>query len=201
MFCPQCGATQSDELKFCKLCGTNLHAVRQAVATRETDGKFDWSKTWVAEMFLSEQEQKRRKEELERQLGITPEVKRYNEIKAGVITASVGIGLMIFLYVLMQGIIQGGNVSSSKAEILSRVWIAGVLPLFVGLGLIVNGVFVSKGLVAVTKKSYPRGSDSLEGKPEQSYLNSADTSEFIPANRSVVEDTTMNLRGSGPNIP
>jgi hypothetical protein len=28
--------------------------VRQVVAIREPDQKFDWSKTWVAEMFLSE---------------------------------------------------------------------------------------------------------------------------------------------------
>ena len=89
MFCPQCGINQTEELKFCNLCGANLHAVRQAVATRETDDKFDWSKTWVAEMFLSEAERKRRlqeqksiEHELESQRGITPEVKRYNEIKA-----------------------------------------------------------------------------------------------------------------------
>src|SRR2546421_190368 len=99
MFCPRCGSNQNDDLKFCKTCGANLHAVRQAVDTRETEEKFDWSKTWVAEMFLSEQERKRRKEEFNRQLGMTPEVRRYNEIKAGVITSSVGIALAIFLYV------------------------------------------------------------------------------------------------------
>ena len=61
MFCPQCGANQSEELKFCNLCGANLQAVREAVATRgEAGEKFDWSKTWVAEMFLSEEERKRR---------------------------------------------------------------------------------------------------------------------------------------------
>ena len=115
MYCPQCGSQQSEELKFCKLCGANLQAVLQVMATRETGEKFDWSKTWVAEMFLSPGELKRRKEELERQRGITPEVKRHNEIKAGVITGCVGIGAAIFLYVLMQGIILGGNVSPGDA--------------------------------------------------------------------------------------
>src|SRR6266545_6832604 len=78
MFCPKCGSTQSDELRFCKSCGANLLAVRQVVDTRETGESFDWGKTWVAEMFMSPGEMKRRKEELERQRGITPEVKRYN---------------------------------------------------------------------------------------------------------------------------
>src|SRR3979409_2024246 len=152
MFCPKCGSTQSDELKFCKLCGANLLAVRQVVDSRETGEGFDWGKTWVAEMFMSPGEVKRRKEELERQRGITPEIKRYNEIKAGVITGTVGIGIAIFLYVFMQGIILSGNVTPNSAEILSRLWIAGVLPLFVGIALIINGLWVSKKLVEVARR-------------------------------------------------
>src|SRR4051812_27091731 len=110
MFCPQCGSSQSDELKFCKTCGANLRAVRLAAAARGEDAdKFDWSKTWVAEMFLSEAERNRRNEAIERQRGITPEVKRYNEIKAGVITACVGIGVMIFLSIFMEGIVRSGQ--------------------------------------------------------------------------------------------
>src|SRR2546423_13553841 len=99
MFCPQCGINQSEDLRFCKQCGANLDAVRQAVATRETGGKIKWDKTWVAEMFMSEAERVRREQELERLRGITPEVRRYNEIKAGVIVSSIGIALMIFLAV------------------------------------------------------------------------------------------------------
>jgi len=99
MFCPQCGSAQSDELKFCKSCGVNLDAVRQVTAMRDAGEKFDWSRTWVAEMFLSDGERRRRKEEIERERGITPAMKRYTEIKAGVITSSVGVGVTIFLYV------------------------------------------------------------------------------------------------------
>src|ERR687884_703709 len=153
MFCPQCGSQQSDELKFCKLCGANLLAVRQVVATRDRDEKFDWSKTWVAEMFLSGEEQKRRKEEMELRRGITPEVKRYKEIKAGVITSSVGIALMIFLYVFMQGIILSGNVPPDGIAILSRLWIAGVFPIFVGAALITNGLFVSKRAAEIARQA------------------------------------------------
>src|SRR2546423_14037697 len=110
MFCPQCGSSQSDELRFCKTCGANLEAVRQVVAMREAGGKFDWSKTWVAEMFLSEGERKRREEELERQRGITPEGKGFKEIKGGGITVFVGVALMIFLSVFMKAIVAGGKV-------------------------------------------------------------------------------------------
>jgi hypothetical protein len=193
MFCPQCGANQSDDLKFCNLCGANLHAVRQAVASRETGETFDWSKTWVAEMFLSESERKRRLQELELQRGITPEVKRYNEIKAGVITSCVGVGVMIFLAVICEGIIASGQNPPGDAAILSRVWVAGVIPFFVGLALIINGLFVSKKLARVLERELESGQNSLGSQPDPRTLRSADTNEFVPANFSVTEQTTRHL--------
>src|SRR5205807_10488108 len=96
MFCPQCGS-QNDELRFCKSCGVNLEAVRHAAAMRNADEKFDWGRSWVTEMFLSASERKRRKEEIERERGISAAVKRYTEIKAGVIASSVGLGVLIFV--------------------------------------------------------------------------------------------------------
>ena len=197
MFCPKCGSAQSDELKFCKSCGANLFAVRQVAETRETAEGFDWSKTWVAEMFMSPQELKRRKEEIERQRGITPEMKRHNEIKAGVITGTVGIGIAIFLYVFMQGIILSGNVTPNSAEILSRLWIAGVLPLFVGIALIINGLFVSKKLLETARRDSQNAANSLEQQPNRQSLEPADTTEFAPPGFSVTEQTTKHLRSSG----
>src|SRR2546423_12577044 len=198
MFCPQCGSSQSDELKFCKTCGANLQAVRLAVAVRAPGEKFDWSKTWVAEMFLSESERKKREEVLERQRGITPEVKRYNEIKGGVITSFVGLALMIFLYVFMQGIVVGGKVPQDTAEILSRLWVAGVLPLFVGIGLMINGIFVSKKQAEIAKREQRKTQDALREGADARALRSADTSEFIPPDYSVTEGTTKHLSSSGP---
>ena len=197
MFCPRCGSTQSEDLKFCKACGVNLYAVKQVVAPREPEEKFDWSKTWVAEMFLSAEEHKRRKAELERQSGITPEVKRYNEIKAGVIVSSVGIALTIFLFVFMGGLIASGKVSPDAAEILSRLWVAGVIPLFVGLALITNGVVVSKKLVEAARRGSQMGQEGLEGDANPPSLRSADTNEFLPSPFSVTEQTTKHLGRSG----
>ena len=201
MFCPKCGSSQSDELRFCKACGANLQLVRQAFEARGEGEKFDWSKTWVAEMFLSEGERKRREEELERLRGITPEVKRYNEIKGGVITACVGAALMIFLYVFMQGIIRGGKVPDEAAEIISRIWVAGVIPLFVGLGLLINGIFVSKRQADALARRQQAGPDALtKGAPPRA-LPSADTSEFITPGYSVTEGTTKHLSTPAPKPP
>lgn len=195
MFCPQCGSNHSDEIKFCKLCGANLQAVQQVMASRSANDKFDWSKTWVAEMFLSESERKRRNEERDTERGITPEVKRYVEIKAGVITGSVGIALMIFLKFFMEGLIRSGKIPPDAIEILNRIWIAGVIPLFVGIALIINGVFVSKKMVEARKRSDASTPGLAEGGPVPRKLGSPDTTEFVPAGFSVTEETTKHLGG------
>jgi hypothetical protein len=197
MFCPQCGSTQSEELKFCKVCGVNLYAVMQVVTAREPDEKFDWSKTWLQEIFLSAEEKKRRKAELELQRGITPEVRRYNEIKAGVIVSSVGIALAIFLFVFMGGLIASGKVTPDVAEILSRLWVAGVIPLFVGLALMINGTVVSRKLVEAARRASQPEQDGLAGATNPPKLRSGDTADFPAAPFSVTEQTTKHLDRSG----
>jgi hypothetical protein len=164
------------------------------VDTRQTDKEREQSKPWFAEMAISDAESKRRQEELDHRRGITPEVKRFNEIKAGVITSSVGLGVAIFLAVFMQGLILSGSVSSNNAEILSRLWVAGSIPFFLGLALIINGVFVSRKLAEVVRRAVQptfkieeKGTSPLELRP-------AETTEFIPANYSVTEDTTKHLK-------
>jgi hypothetical protein len=196
MFCPQCGSTQSDDLKFCKSCGANLEALRQIMSTRESGGKFDWSNTWVAEMFRSGEDAVRHQAEIERLQGMTPELKRLQEIKAGVITASVGVGLMILLFVLMGGIVATGRVSDAAAEILLRIWIVGVLPLLIGGALIFNGMFVSKrgaGISAGHETDSP--TKELDGTSARDYLSPADTNDLassVPF--SVTDRTTRHLQ-------
>ena len=188
MFCPKCGTNQSDDLKYCKSCGANLFAVREVVTTRETGRKFDWNKTWVAEMMLSESEREKRKEELDRQRGVTPESRSHKEIKAGVITASVGVGLAIFLAILMEGVIMGGHIGADVAPILSRLWVVGVIPFFVGMGLLINGLFV--------KSSSQRSPGVLQKGADQMSLPPVDAAGYLPPPSSVTEHTTRQLRDS-----
>lgn len=198
MFCPQCGSTQDDNLKFCKQCGANLHALRRVMSSRdESDEKFDWSKTWVAEMFMSGEEQVKREAAMERLRGITPETKRQNEIKAGVITGSIGAALMIFLYVFMQGLIASGAVSDIAAVILSRVWLAGVIPLFIGAALVFNGMVVSKK--GIKKEAHettsPDVPNEIKAPPTPAYLSPAETNDLAsPVPYSVTDETTKHLK-------
>jgi hypothetical protein len=191
MICPRCASNQGDDIKFCTSCGANLQAVRDVLQAPDP-GKFNWNNTWLAEMFMSGQANELRKREMERQLGITPEVKRYNEIKAGVIVSSVGIGVSIFLHFIMHAI---AAQNPRDAELLNSIWLAGVIPFMVGLALIINGSIVSKKMAQVIEREQAR-TNSLEEGAAPRGLRPADTNEFIPANYSVTDQTTRHLESS-----
>ena len=194
MICPRCASNQGDDIRFCTSCGANLQAVREAMQTADPAAKFDWSNTWVAEMFMSGQAHELRKREMERRLGITPEVKRYDEIKAGVIVSSVGVAVSIFLHFLMHAI---AAQNPRDADLLNSIWLAGLIPFMVGIALIINGVVVSKKMVQVIEREQ-NGTKSLdeESAPSPRGLKSADTNEFIPANYSVTDSTTRHLEST-----
>src|SRR5436190_5446289 len=196
MFCPKCGSTQPDDLKFCKQCGANLSVVRKAVERPEDVGKFDWNKTWLAEMLMSGEEAVKRSAEIERLQGLTPDVRRRNEIKAGVITTCIGVGLMVFLYIFMQGVILSGEVKPGEAEILSRIWIAGFIPIMVGLALIINGVIVNKLFPAKDRVSHLQNVNELENKPPGGYHTAADINEVFQTGFSVNDQITSYLKES-----
>jgi len=143
-------------------------------------------------MFMSGQMAEARKLEMERRLGITPEVKRYNEIKAGVIVSCVGVGVTIFLLFMMNAI---ANYNPQNGDILRSVWLAGLIPFMVGLALIINGVVVSKKMVEVIEREQNK-TKNLEEGPAPRGLRSPDTNEFIPTNFSVTDSTTRHLENS-----
>jgi hypothetical protein len=190
MQCPRCASNQTDDIKFCTFCGANLQAVREALEAPDPAKKFEWGNTWVADMLMSGQAAEIRKLELERRMGITPEVKRYNEIKAGVIVSSIGIGLAVFLAIFMQGV--AGHVDPKDAEIITRIWVAGVIPFMVGVALIINGLVVSKRIVEAQERALREGKALSEG-PSPRSLRPPDTNEFMPTDFSVTDGTTRHL--------
>jgi len=186
MFCPGCGLQVSDDLKFCKQCGANLYGAREGMISRSTGEKFDWSKTWVADMFLTEDERERRR-------GVTAEEKQLNEIKGGVITSFVGVGVMIFLRLFLE--VVANQKSPGEAEILRHVWLAGIIPFTVGLGIIFNGLFISSRIVKLKEKQ-----TQIKAPPSQApaTLPAKTTDQLVakasqPAGVSVTEDTTAHL--------
>ncbi len=197
MFCPGCGFQVNDDLKYCRQCGVNLRGLREAMTHRSAEEKFDWSRTWVADMFLTEAERERRR-------GVTPEErwlieirtaeeKRLNEIKGGVITSLVGIGVMIFLRFFLEIVARGE--SGNDAEILRNVWLVGIVPILVGVGLLINGLFVGRRLVKLKEH---QAQTAMPEPPTQTVLPAKPTDQLVAdaapqADYSVTENTTAHL--------
>jgi len=186
MFCPGCGIQVSEDLKFCRQCGANLHGAREGMMSRSTGEKFDWSKTWVADMFLNEEERERRS-------GVTAEEKRLNEIKGGVITSFVGVGLMIFLRFFLD--VVANQKSPGDAEILRSAWMVGIIPIMVGVGIIFSGLFVGSRIVKLKEQ---QARQAMPASPAPAALPAKTTDQLVavaaqPAGASVTEDTTAHL--------
>ncbi len=183
MYCPGCSIQIIEDLKFCKNCGANLRGVRDAMLSPRD--KFDWNKTWVAEMLLSEDEQERRR-------GVTPEKKRNNEMRGGVITAFVGLGVMIFLYFLLGTVpdVEGGR----DAEIIRKVWLVGVIPFLIGLAILFNGFFFGRREVKLEEERRRMLYTHLPTTPQPQQIDAQPTNELLASPEyGVTEHTTAHL--------
>jgi hypothetical protein len=101
---------------------------------------------------------------------------------------------MLVLSVIMEGIVINGKVSEMAAEILSRIWIVGVIPLLVGAALIINGVFVSKLPPKLPGHETDTGTKELDGSTAQDFLPPAGTNPLGSVPFSVTDETTRHLQ-------
>ncbi len=185
MFCPNCGLETREALKFCKQCGTNLGRV-QGVLAKGGAGGADWKKIAIEE-YQEEREHKKNK---------SPEEKRLNEIKGGVITTSIGLGLMLFLRFLFIAIASG--LPWQDANIVRSIWWVGWIPFLIGLGLIFNGVVIGKKQVEAKRKQERENiplSPSYFAVPRTSPVQQlSEASSSTISDSSVTEPTTARLR-------
>jgi hypothetical protein len=183
MFCPSCGAQSTQPIKFCKRCGTNLRRVKGVLS--HGGGS---TSSWIPEVMMAQAE-------IERQQGITPEVKRLNEVKDGLVTTFVGVGVMIFLYSFL-GVIASIIPNPGVARLIDHIWLVGVIPFLIGVAITFNGLIISKRIVELQRDALPEEEAGWNpGAPMQAEVQGAidapTTSSFD--NLSVTESTTTHL--------
>jgi hypothetical protein len=189
MYCPSCGTEVSDQKKYCTKCGVNLRRVKGVLSKGGASAQKgdDWDPFWLEERRARNEARKKK----------TPEVKRLEEIKAGVITSSVGFGLMVFLGLLFDAV--ASTIEGPGGNILRSLWTVGLIPFMIGLGILFNGLFVSKRIVELKRQQEPKDQQS----PLFSAPNTLDTSPVAQlvepsqsqiSDFSVTESTTTKLR-------
>src|SRR6266542_1515494 len=201
MYCPSCGTEVSDQTKYCTKCGVNLRRVRGVLGkggatVRKGD---ECEPAWVEDQRAKKEgrrkawvEDQRAKKEARRKK--TPEEKRLEEIKAGVITSSVGFGLMVFLSLLFDAI--ASTVDGPASNILRTLWVVGLIPFMIGLGVLFNGLFVSKRIVEVKRQQEPKDQQTpLFSAPDTSPVaRLVEPSQSPISDFSVTETTNTKLR-------
>jgi len=186
MFCPACSLQVNDDLKFCRQCGANLRGVRDAMTSNSAEGKSDWSQNRWADIAHAHAMK-------ELGIGVSPEEKRLNEIKGGVITSLVGVGLTIFLYFFFDVATSGQDDPFTK--MLRNLWMVGIIPFLIGIGIIFNGLFISRRLVKLkeqqTQPAMPASQTPVALPAKTTDQLAANVAQ--PAGHSVTEDPTLNL--------
>jgi hypothetical protein len=196
MFCPGCGSDDRQHSQFCRACGMDLRAVRvglekpdavtsSAVTAREEIGRAVADK--IRELEGAKELKKMAEDvlpELEKFLE-SPAEKRLRRMRAGVVTAAVGLGGMFFFYLL--------SISDPDARFLFAI---GLTAFLIGLGIIVNGVMLTLPKEDVPDQS-PRArlQNALDRSSENSALRHGDlnTAQQLTPPPSVIEHTTHRL--------
>lgn len=209
MYCPSCGSEERQLSQFCRACGTDLRIVRSSLENPDAVTQSAISAREHIGMAVADKiRQMSSAKDLERvaedvlphfeKFLESPEEKRLRRIRAGIVTAAIGLGATIV----------GLIMAMDKPGILP--YVAPALIIFlVGVGIIINGL-----LFTLPSKSLPGDAyDALSQKvldsnanvnrlpyqaPAAASLPSAAnlTNELTPAQRSqssITEHTTHHL--------
>ena len=207
MYCPSCGSEERQLSQFCRACGTDLRIVRNslenpdaitqsAISAREHIGMAVADK--IRQMGTAKDLETIAEDVLphfEKFLE-SPEERRLRRIRSGVITAAIGLGASIVVFIM----------AMDKLEVLPYITPA-LVTFLVGVGVIINGL-----LFTVPKKSLPGDVyDALSQKALDAAVNRIPyeapsptnlTNELAPAPAprlqasSITEHTTHHLNTS-----
>src|SRR6185503_5605750 len=204
MYCPSCGSEERQLSQYCRACGTDLRVVRRGL---EQPDSITASAVSAREQISQAMAEKIRQMESARDLKQvaedvlpqiekfleSPEEKRLRRIRAGVITALAGFGsaLLIFL------------ASLESHDLIPFIALA-LVPFFVGLGIVINGL-----VFTVPRKSLADRSADAESQRQLEAVNDYASNrvsvgshttndlrepELIAARPSVTEHTTHHLK-------
>ncbi len=197
LFCPTCGSEERQAGQFCRACGTDIRAVRMslerpdditaaAVSAREQIGRVFAEKIREAE---GSKDLKRIAEDvlpgIEKFLE-SPQEKRLRSARAGVVTAAIGVGVGILALLLLS------NARDWEVSKLVGGLGLAVVVFFIGIGLIINALFLTVPRKELPAPSLDQGRDKLLDNLEASTGQLLNEASPLPIS-SVTEHTTQHL--------
>jgi hypothetical protein len=196
MYCPSCGSDERQPSQYCRVCGTDLRAVRvtlerpdsitaSAVSARDRIGLAVAERIRLVEKakdleHIAEDVLPQIEKFLE-----SPEERRLRRVRAGLITAAIGLGATIGALLL----------ALNKSDFI--VFLAPTIVIFlVGLGVMINGLWFTiprKQLPSSMWENLPEPFELTQRPPAPTH-NKAPVRQSLPS--SVTEHTTHHLSGT-----
>ncbi len=208
MYCPTCGSEERQLSQYCRACGTDLRVVRQGLESPDTiTASAVSAREQISRAIADRIRQTQTTKELEHvaedvlpqleKFLESPEEKRLRRVRAGVITALVGLAASLAIFL-----------ASLEAHDLIPFIALGLVVFFVGVGVVINGLAFTIPRKSLADRSGEARSQKelearLQGTVNPNQLPGAVTNDLLPANQmvgraSVTEHTTHHL---GPGKP
>jgi hypothetical protein len=213
MYCPDCGSEERQMSQYCRACGTDLRPVRaslerpdsitaSAATAREDIGRAVAEKIREVE---DAEDLKRVAEDVLPQIEKfleSPEERRLRRMRAGVITASSGLGAGIGALVLLTF-----THKDDVAMLITMVLGLAFITFLIGLGLVFNGVRFTRPRKGLKDSSLDAQSQNLldvasapqllpSAAPPELFRSptTSDLQTELRAGSSVTEQTTRHLK-------
>lgn len=196
MYCPACGSDERQPSQYCRVCGTDLRAIRATLErpdsiTASAASARDRIGIAIAERIRQVEKAKDLEHIAEDVLPHiekfleSPEERRLRRIRAGLITAALGLGATIGTFML----------AMDKSDLLPLV-VPMLIIFLVGIGVMVNGLWFTlprKRLPEIEFDGYPPEfvTPSQPGSVQTNDLRPSNYQELPPT--SIAEHTTHHL--------
>src|SRR5947207_6095768 len=176
MYCPICGSEERQPGQYCRACGTDLRVVRRGL---ERPDEITASAVSAREQISQAMAEKIREMESSRDLQRiaedvlpkiekfleSPEEKRLRRVRAGVVTAAIGLGATLLIFLM-----------SLEARDLLPFISLGLITFFIGLGLLINGLAFT-----IPRKKIDDRSDEAKSQQElESVIRGASSVDQLP---------------------
>ena len=202
MFCPDCGLEDKQSNQYCRACGTDLRPVRLAIERPDSvTASAASARDEIGRAFAAKIRDSRNPEdlavvaedvlpELEKFLE-SPAEKRLRRMRTGMIMSSIGLGTAI-----------GVTLASIAMKDGDVIFLAalGVVAFFIGIGFILNGVFLT-----IPRTGLPDKSPDADRQRELDGARVQTNDLVLPESThpptlfsSVTDNTTQHLKEKDP---
>ena len=196
MFCPSCGAEEKNRTQFCRGCGAELRLVRAALQQPDASSLAAiTAKEEITRAIAAKIKELEDADDLAKVTeDILPKIEKFLEspaerklrrMRAGVITAAVGLGAAIFFSL--------GSALFKDGETLPFMAL-GITCFLIGVGIVINAKYFSH-----TSATNNVREEIRQSPPDQSFNSSVKPTFDLPSSNepvqigSVVEHTTKHL--------